>query len=171
MKNSKESKRISQKKWREKHLERIKEYNKNYYAQNIKKANEVSKKWRAEHPKETREYNKKWRFQNNKKIKEYKKAWDASHLELYIVYNQKYRAAKRNALENGITLPEWEKMKEETQSRCVYCCKKFEHLEMEHVIPISKGGTHDINNIVPACEKCNASKHNKSLLMFLYTRV
>ena len=31
-------------------------------------------------------------------------------------------------------------------------------MQIEHVVPISKGGAHDISNIVPACQKCNASK-------------
>jgi 5-methylcytosine-specific restriction endonuclease McrA len=34
---------------------------------------------------------------------------------------------------------------------------------MEHVIPISKGGEHHLGNIVPACQRCNYSKHTSEV--------
>ena len=39
------------------------------------------------------------------------------------------------------------------------------------VVPLSKEGKHDIENIVPACKSCNSKKHNTSLLLFLYGRL
>lgn len=42
-------------------------------------------------------------------------------------------------------------------NRCAYCgCTGDLHIE--HVVPISKGGTHAIGNIIPACKDCNFSK-------------
>jgi 5-methylcytosine-specific restriction endonuclease McrA len=41
---------------------------------------------------------------------------------------------------------------------CAYCSTNGD-LHMEHVIPISKGGEHHLGNIVPACQRCNYSKH------------
>ena len=44
---------------------------------------------------------------------------------------------------------------------CAYCGKpdhRADELELEHVIPISKGGDHCLANIVPACRQCNHSK-------------
>jgi 5-methylcytosine-specific restriction endonuclease McrA len=40
---------------------------------------------------------------------------------------------------------------------CAYCGSTVQ-IQIEHVIPISKGGIHHINNIVPACKICNYSK-------------
>ncbi len=34
--------------------------------------------------------------------------------------------------------------------------------EVEHSIPLSKGGTHRLNNLYPACISCNRSKGTKS---------
>lgn len=42
-------------------------------------------------------------------------------------------------------------------NRCAYCGVTGD-LHIEHVVPISKGGTHAIGNIVPACCDCNYSK-------------
>jgi 5-methylcytosine-specific restriction endonuclease McrA len=41
---------------------------------------------------------------------------------------------------------------------CIYCGSK-ENITIEHLIPISKGGTHEVYNLFPACRKCNSSKH------------
>ena len=43
---------------------------------------------------------------------------------------------------------------------CAYCGKQHKamDLEIEHFVPISKGGTHVLSNIVPACKSCNSSK-------------
>lgn len=43
---------------------------------------------------------------------------------------------------------------------CAYCGSSGD-LEIEHVIPISKGGEHHLGNIVPACTRCNSSKRSR----------
>lgn len=45
---------------------------------------------------------------------------------------------------------------------CAYCGSTAE-IQIEHVLPISKGGLHHINNIVPACKACNYSKAAHSM--------
>lgn len=42
---------------------------------------------------------------------------------------------------------------------CAYCGAAGD-MQIEHVIPISKGGTHAMGNIVPACQDCNFSKRD-----------
>lgn len=51
---------------------------------------------------------------------------------------------------------------------CAYCLGPA--CEIDHVVPISKGGTHTLDNVVSACRSCNAKKSNKSLLAFLLDR-
>lgn len=43
---------------------------------------------------------------------------------------------------------------------CAYCGRNGD-LEVEHVVPISKGGQHHLGNIVPACHSCNSNKRSK----------
>lgn len=45
---------------------------------------------------------------------------------------------------------------------CAYCGKGGD-LHIEHVVPISKGGPHTIDNIVVACQRCNYSKGVKEV--------
>lgn len=48
--------------------------------------------------------------------------------------------------------------------RCAFCTNTFrsEDLTFEHVIPKSRGGNTSWENIVPACEPCNAKKGNRT---------
>jgi 5-methylcytosine-specific restriction endonuclease McrA len=49
--------------------------------------------------------------------------------------------------------------------RCQYCGKMYsaEHLTLDHVVPVSKGGKDGWTNIVTACKKCNHRKGNQFL--------
>lgn len=48
---------------------------------------------------------------------------------------------------------------------CVYCDAEYAHLD--HVEPVARGGADDIDNIVPACARCNQRKQSRSLLAFM----
>lgn len=44
---------------------------------------------------------------------------------------------------------------------CVYCGSPM-NLTLDHVIPQSRGGSHDAENLVTACRSCNSSKGAKT---------
>jgi 5-methylcytosine-specific restriction endonuclease McrA len=44
---------------------------------------------------------------------------------------------------------------------CRYCGRYAD--TVDHVVPVSKGGTEDLSNLVPCCRACNYSKQDKSL--------
>lgn len=54
-------------------------------------------------------------------------------------------------------------------NRCAYCGNE-DDLQIEHVIPIGKGGSNHAANIVPACAKCNSDKNAKPLNKWLGSR-
>lgn len=45
---------------------------------------------------------------------------------------------------------------------CAYCGTDGD-MQIEHVVPISKNGAHDIGNIVPSCMSCNLSKRSQDM--------
>lgn len=48
--------------------------------------------------------------------------------------------------------------------RCFYCgCSIWERYTIDHVIPLSKGGSNKVKNIVLACESCNHEKGDRLL--------
>lgn len=74
---------------------------------------------------------------------------------------------KKRKVEGSHTVEEWNALLEKHEYRCFYC-KELMTLEegkrritRDHVIPIEKGGTDFIENIVPACKSCNGKKGSK----------
>ncbi|MCX7759528.1 MAG: HNH endonuclease, partial [bacterium] len=48
---------------------------------------------------------------------------------------------------------------------CQYCGRKPPEvvLVIDHIKPVSKGGTNDIINLITSCKDCNSGKSNKQL--------
>ena len=78
---------------------------------------------------------------------------------------QKYRAHLAAAPGSGVSKDQWLGRLDEFSGICAYCLESA-GATMDHVVPISRGGAHDLANIVPACASCNASKGNRSILEF-----
>jgi len=51
---------------------------------------------------------------------------------------------------------------EKYDRKCVYCGVENVPLQVEHIIPVSRGGSYRVSNLTIACEKCNLKKDNKT---------
>ena len=54
---------------------------------------------------------------------------------------------------------------------CVYCGGMDVPLEVEHIIPKSRGGSNRVSNLTLACEPCNQKKNNKTAEEFGYPEI
>ena len=50
---------------------------------------------------------------------------------------------------------------------CQYCGKTRTRIEVDHVVPKSRGGGYRVDNLVAACRSCNSRKGNRSVEEFL----
>lgn len=104
---------------------------------------EYIKEWHAQHPGKKSSYTKRYNQRNPEKIKEHnhrRKAWKSSTTDL--IFTEKDRVD----------------LIAEFDGCCAYCGVKPDKLEMDHIVPLSRGGQHTKSNIVPACFNCNRSK-------------
>lgn len=64
-----------------------------------------------------------------------------------------------DAADNDLTPLEWSEIRA-VWGGCAYCQVIDVPLQRDCVLPLSRGGRYTIQNIVPACRSCNASKSN-----------
>jgi 5-methylcytosine-specific restriction endonuclease McrA len=98
-------------------------------------------------------------YQNNKEaFRESRKRYLAKNPGLNAAYVRKYEALRRG---NGVFLITKKEIANLVSGSCFYCEAKVTKLTLDHVIPLSRGGTHSIGNLVGACSTCNSSKGNR----------
>ena len=152
-------------KWRLTNQERVVAYRKERYAKNkgrilayLRKYNRknrarINARQRAYyegHKGEHRERNRQWRRKNPEKLK---------------ANIKKRRALKAGAVEAKLTAAQWRAIQEAFDYRCAYCGCRPKKLTQDHVVPLCKGGSHTVDNVVPACGRCNCKKWANTLPM------
>ncbi|MCL4255223.1 MAG: HNH endonuclease, partial [Anaerolineae bacterium] len=60
---------------------------------------------------------------------------------------------------------------EKFRRKCAYCGAKNVPLEIEHIIPKSRGGSNRVSNLTLACQSCNQKKGNQTAHEFGYPNV
>jgi 5-methylcytosine-specific restriction endonuclease McrA len=53
---------------------------------------------------------------------------------------------------------------------CAYCGTTGDAMQRDCVLPISRGGRYTLDNVVPACRSCNASKCNAEVTGWMRRR-
>ena len=141
---NKETKQKRDKEYYQVNSETIKKRTNNWYKNNKEKAIEASRKWRAKNIKHRLEYEKEWRKNNPEITKAQKQT----------------RRAKKYGNGGSYTAKEWRDLCDKYGNKCL-CCGKETKLTIDHVIPVTKGGTSYIENIQPLCFSCNRHKSTK----------
>ena len=86
------------------------------------------------------------------------RAYIKAHPGYTTVKNNRRRARLLDAPVNDLTPAQWEDIKNTFNHRCAYCKRKMKRLTMDHITPLIKGGSHTMQNVVPACKSCNSKK-------------
>lgn len=72
-------------------------------------------------------------------------------------------------VEHDLTDEEWATLKD-AWGGCAYCGGTGKPLQRDCVLPISRGGRYTLDNVVPACRSCNASKVNSEVTGWMRRR-
>lgn len=60
---------------------------------------------------------------------------------------------------------------EKFNRRCVYCGKSGVSLEVEHIVPKSKGGSNKVSNLTISCRSCNLRKGSQNAVEFGFPNI
>lgn len=96
-------------------------------------------------------------YQNNQEKRRFK-SLEYRKLHPAVTKQQNWKRRAREKQAGGkFTDKEWFDLCLQYDNKCL-CCREVKKLTADHVIPISKGGTSNIDNIQPLCLSCNSSK-------------
>lgn len=99
------------------------------------------------------------RRKNVDQVRRYRRFWKRTHRAVYNRLSH-LRRSRVAALHEAYTIQEWRDLCERYGNICLACGRQG-NLTVDHVIPISKGGSNSIENIQPLCGTCNSIKHSK----------
>ena len=69
-------------------------------------------------------------------------------------------------VEHDLTAEQWTTL-QQLWGGCAYCGASDRALQRDCVQPIARGGRYTLDNIVPACGSCNASKSNTEVTSWM----
>lgn len=134
-------------KWEQKHPEKVKEWARAGYHRYAAQRKEKVGAYQAQHPNE---------------VKGWKTKYARSEKGLE---RKRQKEGKRRALKQASgaeTVPAWvvAKLFDLFEQHCVWCTTR-KATQLDHIIPLSKGGPHIATNLAPSCATCNLSKSAK----------
>ena len=102
-----------------------------------------------------------YRKLNQERVKGWLSEWERANRDTRRTIYHRRRAAERQ-VESTFTREQWAALKAAYANCCAYCGKASQRLTIDHVIPLSQGGPHVVQNIVPACKPCNSGKKDRA---------
>lgn len=157
---------LAGKRYYELNTEAVKSKNAAWHKAHPESAKVYSKAWRDRNPGKTKESKSLWSLKNSDRVAEQKRAWRESNKEVERLYASVRRARKKA---NGIFLVTKKDVKKLLLNSCFYCDGVA--TTIDHVVPIARGGSHSVGNLVPACLSCNLSKGAKLITEWKMSRI
>lgn len=132
------------------------------YQKHKEKRQAHHKQYYQEHKEELDRWSTQYRQQNKEKLSERARRWRQTERGKILkrAAHRRRRAHKRNA-PGSFTPEQFQEQIERQKQKCYYCGKRSSMWHPDHVVPLSRGGSNSIDNIVAACPTCNLKKHNK----------
>jgi 5-methylcytosine-specific restriction endonuclease McrA len=150
--------------YNQEHRQERREYARRRYQENRELFLQIAQKYYLAHQGALQEKSRHYRTEHPEKAHEAVRRWAKENHQKRALYEQIRRARKR-ANGGSFTIRELNDLFAQQEGFCAYCgellYQSFDsEFHVEHKIPVSKGGSSDIENIALACSKCNLAKGN-----------
>jgi 5-methylcytosine-specific restriction endonuclease McrA len=180
-----------------KHRDRILEENRLLYLKNAEARREYSRQYRAMNPEKVKESDRlaklknreqrlakdrERRARNTDQLKEYRKKYYAANKAKILAANAEWykqnpeqnranqhtQRAKRSGAEGSHTKQEIRGLLTKQGHKCACCSVSIKRrYHIDHITPLSRGGTNWARNLQLTCPKCNLSKNDSDPITFM----
>lgn len=103
--------------------------------------------------------NQAWREANPERIRQNLRRWAEENRDRSNLLSRLKKQRRRAA--GILTAAEWELVLDTYGNACLACGRQ--ETTIDHVVPVSSGGTNTIGNVQPLCSRCNTSKGTKTI--------
>jgi len=136
------------------------EWNKQGYCMSCQR--EYALLWARENREKHNEKSRRYYRNNREKSTKKSRNWAKNNPEKNAAKGNRRRTQK-TAARGSYTAGEWKALVDHYGNKCLCCGRDDVKLTADHVIPVTKGGSSNIDNIQPLCASCNSSKYNKTI--------
>lgn len=169
----KKCKREAVRQWAKNNPERKAEYKRRWAKENPKKKDqwaknnpeknaEKTRRWRMRNPEQDAAISRRWKTNNPERAAATKRQWQMDNRDKRAAVASRRRTQKTKA-GGSYTAAEWKSLVEHYAGKCLCCGRNDVKLTADHVIPVAKGGSSNIDNIQPLCQSCNSRKKDKAI--------
>mgnify|MGYP005817144389 CR=1 FL=1 len=155
--------RLSYMRWLENNRDKKAESDRQWATANQDKIKANHLRWRSKEENKAKiaARSKDWREINSEKERESRRLWSIKNHDHCIAKTHKRRAKMRGG--GNYTAKEWRDLLDKCGNKCLCCGRSDVKLTVDHIIPISKGGSNTIDNLQPLCLSCNDKKGAKTI--------
>ena len=114
------------------------------------------REWMKRNPEKRRAAKRLYYARHREQHKAVMAAYHGAHPEVLRAKSNAYRARAR-AADGQFTSAEWRALVESYGGKCAYR-GEVGPVQVDHRTPLTRGGANSIDNILPACRKCNTEK-------------
>lgn len=104
-----------------------------------------------------------WSQKNKERLREQRRQYRAANPDT-VKHQRRMRRKREQAAGGSYTVEQFVALCQKQDWRCTYC-EEFvgrEKMTADHKMPLVRGGRNDIENIAPACQRCNNRKYDRT---------
>jgi 5-methylcytosine-specific restriction endonuclease McrA len=164
--------RAQKRQWRKANAEKVRAAERAWYAVNKEKKAEWHRRWLAENLDKAGAGERRWREANASRARAAERLWREANPDRVREHQHRRRdnfapCDHPACLTIGV-IPFAMQL---FRPVCAYCARHLDYkarqgdpafVHFDHVVPLSRGGLHCIDNIRPACATCNLSKNDRT---------